>query len=175
MAAEEFKSALLETPDMHRVYFFKDNVFSTSDRSIWQLTGTEQEIFTDLVPVRVTGTDLFAFKNNLYVWAKDEYGVAQVFRITENEEEPDVLLPSESSTLNFSFYPNPTVDYLTISSNTEGQPKYKVTVFSTDGKVLSEKESELPQKLDLSGLKSGVYLINVKTGQRSETFRIVKR
>lgn len=177
VATEEFKSVLLETPDFHRVYSFGDSYFYASDEAIWRLKGAEQEVFTDLVPVRFISTDLFGFKNNLYVWAKDENQVPQVYRLTDNEytEEPDVLLPTENPTLNFSFYPNPTADHLTISSPAKGPAKYKVTVFSTEGKILSEKESELPHKLDLSGLKHGIYLINVRSDRESKTFRAVKQ
>lgn len=128
----------------------------------------------------------FAFRGNLYVWAKDNNGIAQIFRITDNpnstieddepqdDESPDILLSTENPNINFSFYPNPTQDYLNVSSTSETENKCRITVFSTDGKVISEQHLELPQKLDLSNLKEGTYLLNVRAGRENKTFRVVK-
>lgn len=117
----------------------------------------------------------FILKNNLYVFAHTSQSGLQLWHLAHSVREPEnVLLPSENLPLHFSFYPNPTADYLNISSTTKSPEKYKITVFSTDGKMLSEKESLLPQKLDLSGLESGIYLLNVRSGQVQKTFRVFK-
>jgi len=176
-ATEEFKSVLLTGFDPGRNYLFGDKIFYTSDKEIRQLAGTEEEVITDLRPVRVAGTGLFGFKNNVYVWAKDENGIPQVFRLTDNESQEgnDVLLTAENPGLSFSFYPNPTEDYLTIRSTAYNPAKYKITIISTEGKVLSEQNLDLPGKINLGGLKTGVYLINVRWGNDSKTFRAVKQ
>ncbi|MCD8540979.1 MAG: T9SS type A sorting domain-containing protein [Leadbetterella sp.] len=154
---EEFKAIVLTEFELHLASLFQDSFFYTTAKEIKQLAGTEQEVITGLVPVRVAGTGLFVFKNNLYVWARDENDIPQVYRLSDNEASggTDVLLSAENPTPDFHFYPNPTADYLNISSTATSPGKYKITVFNTAGNVLSEKESGLPQKLDLSGLKPG--------------------
>lgn len=158
---------------------FDEKLFIGTEEGIWKSDpeGTLMTLETRLkvAPLYPTQPErnFFEFKNNLYFWAKDEKDITQLYRLT-NKTPEEILLPAENLPLNFSFYPNPVQDHLNISSTAESPAKYKITVFSTDGKILSEKESALPQKLDLSGLKSGIYLINVRTEGASRTFRVVK-
>jgi|GEM_PF-2507645 len=176
VATEEFKALVLEMRDLSWPVSFQENIYYASADAVWRVAGTGQEVRADLVSTRVMGTDLFAFKNNLYVWAEDENRIPQVYRLTDNEskEEADVLLSAENPALNFSFYPNPVQNYLNITASFPGPARYKVSLISTDGKVVSEKESELPYKLDFSGLRSGIYLINISSVRESRTFKIVK-
>ncbi|SMC69727.1 Por secretion system C-terminal sorting domain-containing protein [Chryseobacterium sp. YR221] len=59
-------------------------------------------------------------------------------------------------TIDVSIYPNPTSDFVTIKSETAVA---SVTVFSMDGKKLSETYRE--NKVDLSGYSTGVYFLNI--------------
>ncbi len=149
--------------------------YYVGNNKVWKVTENGLEDFTDLKPVTMGGTSLFELKNNYFVWATDGDGVPQIYQLTDNEAKEDVVLSAESPALHFTFYPNPTQDYLNISSTSESRAKYKVTVISTEGKVLSEQNLSLPGKIDLSKLTIGVYLINVKTGSNSKTFRVLKQ
>lgn len=180
-----------ETVDLEATRFgkraylvYKDSGIGTE---IWQTDGTKEGTYLayDINP----GPDgsapgkPFILKNNLFVFATTPQTGLQLWHLAHNdpdpeeepEEEPeDILLSTENPALSFMVYPNPTAGHLTIRSRAESPAKYKITVFSTDGKVLSEQELALPQKLDLSGLETGVYLICIRSGNESRTFRVVR-
>ena len=115
----------------------------------------------------------FQFKNNLYLWAYDDLRTGQLFKLTDNDSR-NVILSSENPAIHFSFFPNPTSDFLNVKSTVESSEKYTIRVFSTDGKLLRELQSTLPQNIDFSELKTGVYLINVTNSKENKTFRIIK-
>lgn len=157
---------------------FKNEVYLATQKGLWKSSSDGEDMLPEsgliYAPFGKDGREPFLeFRNNLYLWGHDDLGFTQLFRLTENEAA-DVLLPTENPALSFMVYPNPTAGYLTIRSTTESPAKYKITVFSTEGKLLSEKESGLPQKLDLSNYKSGIYLINVRSEQESKTFRVMR-
>jgi hypothetical protein len=154
--------------------YFNNDLYYTNDSGVWTTKNSDASHLSSLiVPPYFNGNIFIEFKNKLYGWLKDNYGVSQLYELTEKDEE-DILLSSEDPAVNFSFYPNPTQDFLNVSSTSETENKYKITVFSTDGKVLSEQSLELPQKLDLSNLKEGTYLINVRARKENKTFRVVR-
>lgn len=155
---------------------FNNELYMATENGVWKSTGEEMTLENELIfaPFGKDGREPFLeFRNNLYIWAYDNNGLTQLFQFTENEIS-DILLPTENPALNFSFYPNPTADYLNISSTAGNREKYKVTVINTEGKVLSEQNLDLPGKVDLSRLKTGIYLIHVRSGRDSQAFRVMK-
>jgi len=56
-------------------------------------------------------------------------------------------------------FPNPTTGQLYIS----GTEKAKVSLFSTDGKLIMEMENYSGNALNLSDLKRGIYILNIQT------------
>ncbi len=155
---------------------FNNELYMATKKGIWKSTGGEMAFETGLVFVSFgkDGREPFLeFRNNLYIWANDSNGLTQLFRLTQNEVS-DTLLTTENPSISFSFYPNPTQGYLNINSTIDHQQKYKITIISTDGKILSEQNIELPQRLDLSGLRTGIYLINVRSARVNKTFQVMK-
>ena len=75
----------------------------------------------------------------------------------------------------FSIYPNPANDIITIDPGEEaGGRVTRIQVLGLDGRVLLD-ENEVPDnRLDLSTLARGVYLIKVDAGKRTGTKRILK-
>lgn len=72
-----------------------------------------------------------------------------------------------------SYYPNPVKDVLTISSASKVQ---SAVVFNTAGQKMAVTAKVSDNKIDLSKLGSGLYIVNVTlaNGQK-ETFKIVKQ
>ena len=58
-----------------------------------------------------------------------------------------------------SLYPNPAQDYCVVRSSDEGL--LKVTVFSMTGAKMIETTVENEGRMDISNLKSGVYLVKI--------------
>ncbi|MPS73208.1 MAG: T9SS type A sorting domain-containing protein [Chryseobacterium sp.] len=69
----------------------------------------------------------------------------------------------------FSIYPNPVKDAINIMG---GDKPDSVTVYDITGKVvLSEKGS---QKINASSLEKGIYLMQISSGKKTETIKVIK-
>lgn len=83
------------------------------------------------------------------------------------------LSNNQFSKNNFSYYPNPTRNNLNITS---AKSISTVEFFNLLGqKVLSNKVNANQKELDLSGLQSGVYVMEVTIENSKESFKIVKQ
>ena len=77
-------------------------------------------------------------------------------------------LSIEENTLDISIYPNPTTDFIYINSDTE----LEAVVFDLLGKqVLREY---ITDKLDISCLEKGTYIINLTDGVNTSSHKIIK-
>ncbi len=72
-----------------------------------------------------------------------------------------------------SVYPNPVRNQVNISS--QNDELQSVSVFDMNGKLmLQDKANGLQKEMNLSNLKSGVYILRVKTNGSTENIRIIK-
>lgn len=97
-----------------------------------------------------------------FILALDNIKVFETDLATENIRQ---------STL--KFYPNPVKEIVTISDT---KVISAVEIFDLSGKkvfVSDEKSTQL--KLNLSALKSGVYLAKVKSNGEEKTFKLIKK
>ena len=74
----------------------------------------------------------------------------------------------------FNIYPNPTADFVTLSSK-EKIVSYQV--FDMSGRLLVEtnKIDKKESKIDLSKYPKGVYLLNIKTDKKSYSQKVTKK
>ncbi|HET8804027.1 MAG TPA: T9SS type A sorting domain-containing protein [Aequorivita sp.] len=106
-------------------------------------------------------------------------GGIDFFSIDANNEYyvDDVLFTDGASTQDFSadsfrVYPNPVKDILNISTKTAVD---NVTVYDILGKtVLTSNPDVISPKIDMSGLASGAYLVQVTIGNASKTVKVLK-
>jgi hypothetical protein len=89
--------------------------------------------------------------------------------ITENKA--DVLN-------NSSIYPNPAQNSATLKLNLTGTSKVQVNVLNTVGQIVKTTEAQgqigtNSINLDLSGLASGIYLVNIKADNASATKKLI--
>ncbi len=69
----------------------------------------------------------------------------------------------ESATNNlFNIYPNPAYDYIRIASD---KPLHNINIISLDGKTIISKKINSNGSIDISGLKSGIYMIKDDSGR----------
>ena len=73
------------------------------------------------------------------------------------------------NTSKYILYPNPSNDYIRIKSF-DGE-KLQTSIYSMDGKLLHQGNYTSDQTIDISNLKSGVYLIKAN----NETFKLIKK
>lgn len=96
-----------------------------------------------------------------------------------NLQEPKLLssvLDSFNAT-EVSIYPNPTYDKVFVAiKGLENDQTMKVVLMSSSGKILYEKtmtNSEEP--LDLSGVASGIYLLELTMVQEKHIWKVIKK
>ncbi len=75
--------------------------------------------------------------------------------------------------LNFSISPNPTKNWVTISSDKEKIKEVKV--FDMQGKqIVSVYPNDFNATIDLSKFKSGIYLVQIMAGDKIRTGKVLK-
>lgn len=82
----------------------------------------------------------------------------------------DALATTENDEKNLSIYPNPATDYINII-NVKHQIE-KVVIFDLSGKQMI---SDNKQRINVSKLPSGVYLLSVKTENGLKNFKFIKQ
>ncbi|MGJ8666683.1 MAG: T9SS type A sorting domain-containing protein [Patiriisocius sp.] len=87
---------------------------------------------------------------------------------TVSLESGDTLGAEDFNADVFSVYPNPVVDILNIKS---AVPVDAVVVYDILGKVVAQSSTKT---VDMSGLSSGAYLVNVTIGDTSKTIKVIK-
>ena len=76
----------------------------------------------------------------------------------------------------FSVYPNPFENQLTISFSELINSSYSVTIQNTLGQVIYQfQPSNQSSNIDLTSFDSGVYFVNIKNSKGTQTVRIIKQ
>lgn len=100
-------------------------------------------------------------------------GVQQPFEISEITG----INTAKDVTLNYSAYPNPTTDYLTLKVENEDYDLLLYQLFDTHGVLLISKKLEGTEtSIPVSHLTSATYILKIrKNGQWIKTFKILKK
>lgn len=96
-----------------------------------------------------------------------------------NEKYNNILYPQNIVTEildNFLIYPNPCNAYLTICTNKSIVNNYQISLINSQAKEILKQEASGNFELDISGLKSGIYLLKIIDGDKeySEKISIIK-
>lgn len=80
---------------------------------------------------------------------------------------------------NFSLYPNPTSDIVTVSFTSTSGNEINMEVFDIRGRklksVIIENFGTISSEIDLSHYDSGIYLVKIKDGSNQSTKKIIKK
>ncbi len=81
-------------------------------------------------------------------------------------------LSLEDNTLNkISIYPNPTSNLIRIVSPTN--EIVQIRIFNTLGNLIYQKEKRLNQDIDVSGLKSGIYILSATSDRKNISKKLI--
>jgi len=85
---------------------------------------------------------------------------------------------SKNSVVNSSIFPNPAKNNATVNINLTNTSKVQVEVLNTMGQVVKTTQTQGQSgansiRVDLSGLASGMYLVNVKVDNASSTKKLI--
>ncbi len=137
-------------------YFFAD--FCTGEIGWVDETGN-LEILTD------TNTSFTTFgqdtSGQLYA-----AGSGRIFKIVG-----EIMGLSDNDRMKISVYPNPTTQFVNITSN---QKLDEVSIYSIDGKLLQTLNGNI-QQVDISKFPNGVYMLTIQSGKITKTHKIVKK
>jgi len=120
--------------------------------------------------VVVLGT--FQLSVNFGTTSLTSAGVRDIFLIKLSEE----LSIEENKIDNWSTYPNPTNDFISLNFSNYNDAKLSVEVFNVLGQKVKFFENINPlENLDLSELTSGIYLLKINYNGVSQTIKIKKQ
>ncbi|GGE29336.1 T9SS type A sorting domain-containing protein [Psychroflexus planctonicus] len=140
----------------HAIAFFDENgneITSSNDFSITSSQSISAQISNLLNPTCFETTSI-----NLIALAEDD---------------PDCTLSiNEEAAFEFKTYPNPVTSQLIIESN---EPISKIEVFDIKGKKLTTRKGTQIEHVDFSNFPTGVYLLKLEVGNRSQMAKIIKK
>ena len=106
--------------------------------------------------------------NIVDIFASGEAGTLNMYCITFSP----VLSVADNAFDGFNFFPNPAQNTLNISAQTEVQ---NITIINLVGQVVLEQEvGATTSQLDISRLRSGVYLMQVAANGQIGTYKVIK-
>lgn len=114
---------------------------------------------------QVTPSGAQDFSSPFVYTVTSEYGVPQEWTVTVSVS--DVLSIEDQWDVNV--YPNPTSDILRVSS----KEALSVKVFDLNGRIMTQTSGREIQ-VDMSNLKTGLYLVQLSQGNQSITHKVIK-
>jgi len=142
--------------------WFSVKIYADVDNTVYTMTvngleGSETDFQSDAI---LGGLDLFSIDGNNQMYIDDVFFA------------PGNLGTSDFSADVFSVYPNPVKDVLNINSQAAVD---SVVIYDVLGKVvLQEQPAAISPSINMSGLNSGAYLVNVTIGGASKTIKVIK-
>ena len=132
-----------------------DDVYSGTDKAQLRIQNVTTDLFNNQYRCRVydkRGEDLITFPANLY---DDCTGVSELF-----SETPEI-----------SLYPNPAHEFVNLP---EGFNVSEILIRDAAGKTVYQCNNPENNRLDISDLKSGVYIIRIQTENGAISTKIIK-
>jgi len=157
-------SFLLKINDLGTIEWVEGYAGFTSSTNIRSITKDANEnlqvlgnfdsvsVFGDIALASVGGRDMF------------------LLQLSEN------LSIKENKTSNWSAYPNPTNDFITLDFSNYNDTELSAEVFTMLGqKIKFFKNVSISENLDLSELNAGIYLLKVKYNGTTQTIKVKKQ
>ncbi|MFC4478536.1 family 16 glycosylhydrolase [Flavobacterium chungangensis] len=158
----------------YKVQLSTDNVFTENETISTQ---TASDGGTDDLAVSGTGRylrilctakALAPYGYSLY--EIEAYGSSSTARMALNVAEE----PQEEETV-FAVYPNPTTNYVQVSSP-ENLDNKVITIYDNSGTlILQNKPQGNESVIDVSKLRRGIYILNFKSNQKSWSKKLIKK
>ena len=139
---------------------------------LWKTDGTPEgtAVAVDLVPGSGSSypDDIFEYNNEVYFWATANEDGRQIWKLLDSTLNTTDLTIENS---NIFLYPNPTSDFIYFNNI---KSVNNIKIYSVDGsQVISIKELKT-DKLDISNLANGTYIITCNLDSINTATKIVK-
>jgi hypothetical protein len=145
--------------EVRAIYDIDNQTWGMEIDGVEQFTGYPLEFGTQGF-VELAGLDFFSASANDLMYIDDVVCAVGLLSTTDFSESK------------FSVYPNPVTDILNIKSASSVD---NVTVYDLLGKVvLQANPGKISPSIDMSGLSSGAYLVQVTIGKATKTVKVLK-
>ncbi len=67
-------------------------------------------------------------------------------------------------------FPNPATNYISFLNQDAGE-KLKIYIYSMQGELLESKETDSDEKMDVSNLETGIYLLKIEN--KNKIFKLI--
>ena len=158
----------------YKVQLSTDNVFTENETISTQTAsdgGTDDLVVSGTgryLRILCTAKALAPYGYSLY--EIEAYGSSSTARMALNVAEE----PQAEETV-FAVYPNPTTNYVQVSSP-ENLDNKVITIYDNTGNlVLQNKLQENESVIDVSRLRRGIYIVNFKSDQKSWSKKLIKK
>jgi PKD repeat protein len=185
---DNFEMGSLQVNDFsHEMnYYFNDNgkIYFEFPNIMLPDSGTDYEASQGYVSYSIQ------LKNNLPIGTKLKNTAEIYFDFNEpiitNTTVNTIVLKSSSGVqtqvdgLNVSIYPNPTQNLATIEVNLDKSSRLSYTLFNIQGKLIRQEElankaiGNVKHEINLEGLNSGIYILNVSINGKETSLKVVK-
>lgn len=110
-----------------------------------------------------------AVENTILLSAENKKGDDAVFRLQDRTSMNDFRRADD-----FKVYPNPSIDFIAIECNSQNREKIQgVEILSLNGAIVKCFDSNF-DRLNITDLTPGIYILKIKTEQQSHQTRIDK-
>ena len=154
--------------DNKKWYIYEDNILTASN--ITQTYGIFQSTNNITIGKYFMGKlDDIRFYNRILT-------VSEINELYNLPSSCQSLSTYQASVLdNFSIYPNPAKNLITITS-TKNDGNHMIYIYDMTGREVMKFETSLEQTIvDIATLKEGIYLVKNKIGQRNQTKIFIKK
>jgi hypothetical protein len=96
------------------------------------------------------------------------------FLIEEGQEIPTAIQPPVRNDNKFTVYPNPSHGQYNLKMNTPGE--YQLIVYDSSGKLLMNRKSDNTlETINLTGYKTGVYILSILSDRNNYVQKLIKQ
>ena len=168
----------------HNVIFWSTASEVNTDKFIVQRRHESEDEFTNIAEVKAAGlatnvstynaTDADVEKGGVYY-----YRIQQWDLDGHNTLSKTVAVRLEVKHNVIGLYPNPARDYSTLSLDLKGEEDAMISIFDAEGRLVqihhlkSESRFGLSRKLRISGLATGVYMVQTTQGSYTDTRKLI--
>ena len=86
------------------------------------------------------------------------------------------IIDQNGMLIHCNIYPNPVTDVLFIEIDNLPESDIILSIFNMQGRLISSVElKQEKNRIDVSGLKSGIYMLRIKSGNAFKSVRIIKK
>lgn len=141
------------------------NATATVDEGILKVT--PEKDFEGIVNVDVKVTD------------QDGASMVRSFAVRVGEKAVSTGIHSAKNDQEISVYPNPAVDYIYVSVQSDVQESVRMEITTLYGQVLSTEtvatSVNVPCRVNVSDLPAGIYILKVQTADEQSAVKFIKK